>query len=326
MLTPKALPYSARSGADRSVAPGARWVLLRSLLRDRLSLLAALFLITATVCAVSANALVDVGILRDPQKQQVLDRNKAPGWSDDDGMRLLGTDQLGRDLLSRLIYGARVSLMVGAITIAVSGGIGIVAGLIAGYYGGRIDDVIMRLVDIQMGFPTLLLALTVLYATGPGVKNLILVLALTRWMVIARVTRAMTLTLREAAFIEAARSLGAGDRRIVFRHVLPSLTSTILTLCTLEFARVMLAEAGLSFLGMGIQPPDTSWGLMLAQGRQYMTTAWWLVTFPGIAIALTALSANLLVLWIRVVTDPVQRGRIGKADRKSRQAGRIPVI
>jgi peptide/nickel transport system permease protein len=208
-----------------------------------------------------------------------------------------------------LVFGARVSLSVGVATVLVSGLIGVVLGLLAGYFRGRVDDLIMRIVDVQMGFPNLLLALAVLYAAGPSFKNLILVLALTRWMVMARLTRAMTLSLRETPFVEAAKVLGANHGRIMFLHLLPNLLSPIMVLATLEFARAMLSEAALSFLGLGIQPPESSWGLILSQGRAYIASAWWLVMLPGMAILLSTLSANLLASWIRAITDPVQRWR-----------------
>ena len=174
---------------------------------------------------------------------------------------------------------------------------------------GRIDDLIMRLVDLQMSLPGLLLALFVLYALGPGFQNLILVMIITRWMVYARITRGMMLSLRERPFVEAARALGCSDRRLILLHMLPNLFSPIIVLATLEVATMMLALAALDFLGMGIQPPESSWGLMLAQGRESITTAWWLVTFPGLAIMLTALSFNVLATWVRVVTDPVSSWR-----------------
>jgi peptide/nickel transport system permease protein len=270
---------------------------------------AAIFLMTVVFCAVFADQLVQLGLIRDPNTQSLLLRNKPPGFVPDGTFRLFGTDQLGRDLFSRLIFGARVSLSVGISTVLVSSLIGVVLGLLAGYFRGKVDDIIMRIVDVQMGFPNLLLALAVLYAAGPSFKNLILVLALTRWMVMARLTRAMTLSLRETPFVEAAKVIGAGHPRIMFLHLLPNLLSPILVLGTLEFARAMLAEAALSFLGLGIQPPESSWGLILSQGRAYIASAWWLVMLPGMAILLSTLSANLLASWARAITDPVQRWR-----------------
>jgi peptide/nickel transport system permease protein len=283
--------------------------LFRALRRDVITSLAAIFLLVVIACAVFAEQLVQLGLIRDPNAQSLLVRNSPPGVAQDGTLRLLGTDQLGRDLLARLVFGARVSLSVGIATVLISGLIGVVLGLLAGYYRGRVDDLVMRLVDVQMGFPNLLLALAVLYAAGPSFKNLILVLALTRWMVMARLTRAMTLSLRETPFVEAAQVVGASNRRIMYLHLLPNLLSPIVVLGTLEFARAMLAEAALSFLGLGIQPPEASWGLILAQGRAYLGSAWWLVTLPGLAILLSTLSANLLASWIRAVTDPIQRWR-----------------
>jgi peptide/nickel transport system permease protein len=282
---------------------------LRALRRDWITSAAAFFLIVVTFSAIAADLLVQIGLLRDPTTQSLLIRNSPPGIARNGELYLMGTDQLGRDLLSRLVFGARVSLSVGVATVLVSGLVGIVLGLLSGYFRGWVDDVVMRLVDIQMGFPSLLLALAVLYAAGPSFKNLILVLALTRWMVMARLTRAMTLSLRESPFVDAARVLGASHRRIMYLHLLPNLLSPILVLGTLEFARAMLSEAALSFLGLGIQPPESSWGLILSQGRAYIASAWWLVMLPGMAILLSTLSANLLATWMRAITDPVQRWR-----------------
>ncbi|MCL5109985.1 MAG: ABC transporter permease [Chloroflexi bacterium] len=293
-------------------APGTRFAatgrgeFVRALLRDRVTLSALAFVVFVVVAAVGAGVVSP----HDPYAQSLLLRNEGPMTPADQGIaHILGTDALGRDQLSRLIYGSRISLTVGLASVLVSGVLGTLLGLLAGYYRGRADDVIMRVVDVQMGFPSLLLALVILYGAGSGFLNVVLVLAITRWTVYARVTRSLTLSLRETAFVDAARAIGCTNRRIIFVHVLPNLLSPLLVLATMEVATVILTEASLDFLGLGIQPPESSWGLMLAQGRQYITTAWWLVTFPGLAILLTTLSFNLLATWVRAVTDPVQRWR-----------------
>ena len=292
----------------------------RALLADKLALAALVFLTILVLAAVFAGVVAP----HDPEKGGGLAlRNDPPMTEAADGglPHVLGTDQQGRDLLTRLIYGARVSLAVGLLSVLVSGTIGGLLGLIAGYYRGIVDDVIMRLVDVQMGFPSLLLALVVLYVLGAGVWKVILVLAITRWMVYARVTRGLVLSYRENVFIEAARALGCSDRRILALHLVPNLLSPILVLATLEVGTMILTEASLSFLGLGIQPPESSWGLMLAQGRQYIQTAWWLVTFPGVLILLTALSLNLLATWLRAVTDPVTRWRYVAPKRRAAASG-----
>jgi peptide/nickel transport system permease protein len=191
--------------------------------------------------------------------------------------------------------------------VLVTGVFGTLLGMIAGYFGGRVDNLIMRWVDIQTAFPGLLVALTILIMLGPSLRNMMLALMINGWMIFARIVRGITLSLREEVFVKAARVTGASDWRIVFKHLLPNLASPILTIAVMELARIILAEAALSFLGMGIQPPESSWGLMLADGRDYMTKAWWLVTFPGVAIALTVLFINMVAGWLRSVSDPQQR-------------------
>ena len=234
---------------------------------------------------------------------------------------LLGTDHLGRDMVSRLIYGGRISITVGVLGVVVSGSIGIFLGLIAGYYRGKIDDLIMRVVDVFMAVPLLFIALIVLFILGPSFVNIIIVFAVARWMLYCRVTRGVVMSLREQTFIEAARAIGASDQRIIGRHILPNLITPLLTIAALEVPRNILTESALSFLGFGIQPPDSSWGLMLAAGREYITTAWWIVVIPGVAIFVTCLSFNLFGVWLRAVSDPLQRWRWLKQTKESREAG-----
>jgi peptide/nickel transport system permease protein len=270
----------------------ARWIW-----HNKVVALAIGFLTLLVVAAVFSNL---VGAF-DPYITNIRLRNKPPMFTDPQTGRLyiLGTDPLGRDLLARLLEGARVSLTVGLASVLVSGTFGFLLGLLAGYFRGWVDDVIMRLVDLQMSVPSLLIALLVLYVLGPSLTIVIFVLAITRWMVYARVTRGLMLSLRSELFVEAARSMGATHARTIFRHMVPNLLGPIMILATLEMAVMLLTEASLSFLGLGIQPPQSSWGLMLAQGREYLTTAWWLVTFPGLAILLTTLSINLAATWLR---------------------------
>jgi peptide/nickel transport system permease protein len=249
----------------------------------------------------------------DPYTTNVAMRNMPPMTASENGgfPHLLGTDPLGRDLLVRLLQGARVSLGVGLLSVLVSGTVGFLLGVLAGYFRGWVDDVVMRLVDLQMSVPSLLIALLVLYVLGPSLVNVVLVLAVTRWMVYARVTRGLMLSLRKELFVDAAKTLGASHLRIIVRHMVPNLAAPLVVLATLEIAVMLLTEASLSFLGLGIQPPQSSWGLMLAQGREYLTSAWWLVTFPGLAILLTTLSVNLIATWLRARSSDINRDRLG---------------
>jgi peptide/nickel transport system permease protein len=244
----------------------------------------------------------------DPTDQDLGSRLKPPAWCDKGTWsHILGTDHLGRDVFSRVIHGARVSLFVGVCVVLIAGAFGTFLGLIAGYFRGRIDSIIMRWIDTQVAFPGLLLALIILAVIGPSLMTVIIVLSINGWMVYGRMARSATLSIRETAYVEAAEIIGCRSSRIIFRHVLPNLTSSLLTLAVLEFARIVLAEAALSFLGLGIQPPATSWGLDVASGKDYMFRAWWLVTFPGIAISVTVLAINLLAGWLRLIADPQER-------------------
>ena len=222
----------------------------------------------------------------------------------------MGADALGRPLLARIIVATQNTVMVAAGAVLISAVIGTVLGLIAGFSSPRVNQVIMRLADVIMSFPSLLIAVIVLYILGSSILNLMMVLAITRIPVYLRTTRAEVLEIRERMFVQAARVMGASSKRILFRHILPVVLPTLTTLATLDFAYVMLAESALSFLGIGIQPPEITWGLMISQGRQYLTNAWWRSFWPGLAIILTTMSLNLLSNWMRIALDPVQSWRL----------------
>lgn len=244
----------------------------------------------------------------DPAAQTLTARMKPPVWMAKGGWdHLLGTDNLGRDVLSRVIWGGRATLMIGGLTCLFAATLGTVIGLWAGFCGGRTDSVLMRLVDIQVSFPGILLILLVVGVLGPGVWTLILVLSITNWMVYARLVRGIVSATRAMPYVEAAEVIGCRPARVIFRHILPNLVSPLMTLVILEFTNIVLAEAAVSFLGFGVQPPATSWGLDVASGRDYLFIAWWLVTFPGLAIVATVLSINLFANWLRVTTDPEER-------------------
>jgi ABC-type dipeptide/oligopeptide/nickel transport system permease subunit len=241
----------------------------------------------------------------DPYAQNIANRLKPPAWMEKgQPQHLLGTDHLGRDLFSRILYGSRISLIVGISAAVLMAIIGIGLGLLAGYYGGRIDSIISFFVNCMMSFPFILLAMSLVAVLGPSLQNIIITLALTSWPVFTRVTRIETMKLREREFVMAATSLAFSTRRILLRHILPNLMASILVLGTVEVARSIILESLLSFLGLGIQPPTPSWGTMLAEGRNYMLMQWWLAAFPGLAIFLSALGINLLGDALRDMTDP----------------------
>lgn len=291
---------------DRPARVGRRDV-LRALLHDKVTLVAVMYLVVLAFAAMFSGFVAPY----DPLEQNLANRVLPPLSAAPDGgfSHILGTDELGRDMLSRLVFGGRVSVAVGLLGAVVSGTVGITLGLLAGYFRGRVDGVVMRLADAMMSLPTLVLALFILFLLGGGFFNLVIVLALTRWMIFARVTRGMTLSLRESTFVSAAHAVGSPHHKIILRHLLPNMASPLAVLFTLEVAVLILGEASLSFLGFGIQPPESSWGLMIGRGRNYLSSAWWIVTFPGLAILLTTLSLNLVATWARTITDPIQRWR-----------------
>lgn len=216
----------------------------------------------------------------------------------------LGTDNLGRDIWSRILYGARISLIVGVTAVALGGGIGTVLGLLSGYQGGMIDAVIGRIADVQLAFPFLLLAILISVVSGPGLKNVIIILSIGAWVPFARVVRGSTLAAKEHDYVIAARTIGARAPMILFRHILPNVITPVIVIATFAVAGTIIAEASLSFLGLGVGTGVPTWGNMLADGRAYVGTAWWLATLPGVAIMLTVLSINLIGDWLRDVLDP----------------------
>jgi len=248
-------------------------------------------------------------------KNNLRGRNAPPFDFSKNWVFWLGGEALGRPLLARMCVAAQNTILVAAGAVACSLIIGTTLGLIAGYTSKLTSQVVMRLGDVIMSFPSLLLAVIVLYMLPPSVGNLVIVLAITRIPVYLRTSRAEVLEVRQRMFVQAAQVMGASTRRIVFRHILPIILPTMLTIATLDFAFVMLAESSLSFLGIGIQPPEITWGLMVAQGRPYLTTAWWLSFWPGVAIILTTLSLNLLSNWMRTVLDPMQQWRLENLEK-----------
>ena len=274
--------------------------------REAVALASLIVLALVTLVAVLAPQLSPV----DPIRNDLLERLTPPMWiAGGSAAHPLGTDTLGRDVLSRLLYGARLSLVVGFATVLISGLIGVAIGVLGGYYGGWLDDVLMRAGDIQLAFPVLLLGVALLSVLGPGLGNLILVLVVSGGITYARIVRGETLSLKHRDFVEAARALGALDRRLIWRHVLPNVWAPIAVVATFSVARTIIAEASLSFLGLGVPAPAPSWGAMLDEGRNYITTGWWLALFPGTAILIVVLVINLLGDWLRDALDPrVERG------------------
>jgi peptide/nickel transport system permease protein len=221
----------------------------------------------------------------------------------------LGTDDLGRDVLARMVYGARVSMKVGFVAVGIATAIGLVVGLLGGFYGGVTDSVLMRFVDIMLCFPSFFLILAVIAFLGPSIITIMVVIGVTSWMGVARLVRAETLSLKERDFVAAARAQGAGDLRIIFRHILPNALAPVLVSATLGVAGAILVESSLSFLGIGVQPPTPSWGNILTAGKNYIEFAWWLSVFPGLAILITVLGYNLLGEGIQEAVDPRLKGR-----------------
>jgi peptide/nickel transport system permease protein len=294
---PDATPISPTPVRFKPARP--RWRETLSLLaHNRTALLAALVLLAIVVVAVFDTAFAPQGA----NDQDIPNRLQAPSWS-----HPFGTDNLGRDILSRVIIGASVSLKVGFLAVGLALVVGTLIGLLAGFYGRWVDDVLMRVMDMLFAFPAVLLAIAILAIRGPGTSNTIIAIAIVYVPIFARVTRASVLGVREEVYVRASRSVGASDFRLLTRHVLPNAAPPIIVQTSISLAFAVLAEAALSFLGLGTQPPNPSWGLMLAEGREFIQLAWWLAFFPGMAIVVTVLCFNLLGDGLRDVLDPRQR-------------------
>lgn len=287
------------TGRHRRAADKARS--LRKLLGNRTALTALVVFFVVVVIAI-------VGPLAAPFAPDAVElglRNKPPGTTTASGtFHLFGTDFLGRDVLSRMLFGLRLSLIVGFSAIGLGTVVGVSLGVAAGFFGGRWDAIIMRFVDIQLSFPTILIAIAWAAFVGPGIVSIIAIIAITSWVEYARVVRGSTLSVREQAFVESAYALGVPSMKVMMRHVLPNVLSPVIIVATLQLGRAIILESTLSFLGLGIQPPMPSLGSMLADGRRYLDTAWWVATMPGLGIMLLVLSANLLGDSLRDVLDP----------------------
>jgi len=258
------------------------------------------------VCALLAPWLAPY----DPNDQSLPDRLSKPNWLvDEDNGYFLGSDGLGRDILSRIIYGSRISLTIGILAVGLSGILGSLLGMSAGYFGGWWEQLVLRLADIILSIPFILLAIAIVAVLGPSIVNLVIVFVATRWVRYARVAAAQTLSVKEGDFVAAANAMGASPIRTMRLHVLPNITSALIVLATLDFGFVIIIESGLSFLGLGVPPQIPSWGGMLADGRNILNLAWWISTFPGLAIVATVTAFNLLGDWLRDKLDPTLRGQ-----------------
>lgn len=280
--------------------------LIKLLLRSKTGTTGFFIVFAVVFIAIFANILAP----HNPAANNLGDMLKPPAWLDGGSTTyLLGTDNLGRDILSRIIYGTRVSLLVGIFSVILAGIIGILVGIFAGYYGGVIDNILMRIVDSFLAIPSILFILVVLAVFEPSIMVLIVVIGFTNWVTYARVVRGEVLSIKEREFVRASRSIGTKNATIMLKHIFPNIISSFIVISTLSVATTIILEASLSFLGLGIQPPTVSWGGMLTDGRNYLATNWWLATFPGIAITITALGIIFLGDWLRDVLDPRTQGR-----------------
>lgn len=303
------VPADARDDGSEAAATPRRRAYVRFLLRDPFALLSAAWLLVVLACALLGPALVG----DEATRMNLRARNLPVGSLERGWLGLMGYDPLGRSVLARCIVAAQTTLGIAAAAAATALAVGTLLGLYAGYVGGAVGRTIMQLSDIVQSFPSLLLALFVLYMLEPSPLNIVLVLAFGQIPVYLRVARAEVLELRERLFVDAARVLGAKPRQILARHIGPLVVPVVTNIVTIDFALIMLSESSLSFLGLGVQAPAITWGVLVAQGREYLETAWWISFFPGLMIMLTTLSLNLLANWLRRVRDPRERWRFERA-------------
>lgn len=269
----------------------------RRLKRNKMAILGLIILTILVLLAIFADVIADYDNV-------VIKQNLAQRLQGPSAAHWLGTDEFGRDIFARLIHGTRVSLQVGIVAVGISIVIGGILGAVAGYYGGKLDNIIMRIMDIFLAVPSILLAIAIVSALGPSILNLMLAISISSVPSYARIVKASVLSIRDQEFIEAARAIGASNTRIIFRHIIPNSLAPVIVQATLGVASAILSTAGLSFIGLGIQPPAPEWGSMLSGGRQYLRYAWWVTTFPGVAIMITILSLNLLGDGLRDALDP----------------------
>lgn len=294
------MPGAEQEQENVRTPTGLRYI-WRQLIISKTGIFGAVLVLLVVLIAICAPLLTG----HDPGAVNPLNRLKPPAWLDGGTAEYwLGTDNLGRDMWSRIVYGARVSLIVGMGAVIVSGIIGAILGLLSGFYGKWLDAVIMRVGDAFMAIPTILFMLVVMAIVGPGITTLILVIGVTNWVPFTRVVRSEVLSIKERDFVHAARSIGAKNGRLILKHILPNILSSFIVICGINVGTTIIMEASLSFLGLGIKPPDISWGGMLSDGRQYVATSWWVATFPGLAITLTVLGVIFLGDWLRDVLDP----------------------
>ena len=292
------------AAADTRLASRGRGLILRRLVRSPGGMLGLALVVLVLLVAIFAPVFSP----HDPAQQNIVHRLKPPFWSKEGSLEhALGTDSLGRDILSRVIHGSRISIFVGLVATAASALLGVGLGLTAGFLGGTTDSVISRVGDVQQAIPFLVLAIAVAAMLGPGLVNLILVLVITTWVTFFRVVRGEVLSVREEQYVLGAQSIGASNLRIILRYILPNVAASIIVIATLLVANMIIFEASLSFLGLGVPSSIPTWGRIVADGREYIADEWWIAFFPGLAILVAVMGVNLLGDWLRVELDPRQR-------------------